>query len=88
MTFWQTQHSPMNQELSQVLQKMAFLLNRRSVPYRRPADTWQERLNLAMEDPGVVAGFSHTENLPVLVGGMALHDDYVWAPLIKTPDGH
>ena len=41
-----------------------------------------------MEDPGVVAGFSHTENLPVLVGGMALHDDYVWAPLIKTPDGH
>ena len=33
-----------------------------SVPYRRPADTWQERLNLAMEDPGVVAGFSHTEN--------------------------
>ena len=29
MTFWQTQHSPMNQELSQVLQKMAFLLNRR-----------------------------------------------------------
>ena len=62
MTFWQTQHSPMNQELSQVLQKMAFLLNRRSVPYRRPADTWQERLNLAMEDPGVVAGFSHTEN--------------------------
>ena len=55
-------------------------------PYRRPADTWQERLKLAMEDPGVLAGFSHTENLPDLVGGLALNEDYVWAPLRHRMD--
>ena len=50
-----------------------------------PGDGWLETQKRAMEEPGVLAGFSHTDDLPKLSGGRSV-DNYAWAPLARRMD--
>ena len=56
--------------------------------YAGPADSWNKVLSQALEEPGVLAGFSTQENLPDLRGGI-LHDTavpYAYVPLARRID--
>ena len=54
-------------------------------PYRAPGDGFLEMQKQAMEEPRVLAGFSHTDDLPKLSGGLGV-GNYAWATLARRVD--
>ena len=62
--------------------------------YNAPNDPWLEVQRRACEEPGVLAGFSHVDNLPILKAAMPLKGSqahgvfsgYVYVPLVQRVD--
>ena len=49
--------------------------------YKSPADPHADLIWRAIEEPGVLAGFSAMRNLPKICGSFAAESGYVWVPL-------
>ena len=57
--------------------------------YPAPRDDFLDLQQLALEDPGVLAGFSHQFNLPMLSGNpyqVAFNINYLQVPLVRRMD--
>ena len=51
-------------------------------PYNEPDDTWLQFQHQVKQDPGALAGFSHTRNLPKLEGGR-IGDNYAYVNVAR-----
>ena len=49
--------------------------------YKSPADPHADLIVRALEDPGLLAGYSAIRNLPKISGSLAAESGYVWVPL-------
>ena len=54
--------------------------------YKSPADPHADLIVRALEEPGVLAGYSATQNLPNICGSFSAESGYVWAPLRTRVD--